>query len=59
MRRRLFLTWLVGLGLVSLWPGAPAALGAVRADFNGDGRDDLAVGVPSQSVGGRRRGGRG
>jgi FG-GAP repeat len=52
MRRRLFLTWLVGLGLLSLWPGAPAALGAVRADFNGDGRDDLAVGVPSQGVGG-------
>ena len=52
MRRTLLLSWLVGLGFVTLWPGAQAsALGAVRADFNGDGRDDLAVGVPSESVG--------
>jgi hypothetical protein len=52
MRRAIFLSWLVGLGFVILWPGAQAtALGAVRGDFNGDGRDDLAVGVPSEGVG--------
>src|SRR5256885_154011 len=52
MRRRLLLPGLVGRGLLALWPGAqPAALGAVRGDFNGDGRGDLAVGVPSESLG--------
>ena len=25
---------------------------AIRADFNGDGSDDLAVGVPGQNIGG-------
>jgi hypothetical protein len=43
---------LVATGLACLWLGASAtALGAVRADFNGDGRDDLAVGVPNEDVG--------
>src|SRR3954451_20784546 len=52
MRRRLFLCWLLGLGFVCLWPGAQgAALGAVGGDFNGDGRGDLAVGVPSEGLG--------
>jgi hypothetical protein len=36
-----------------VWPGAQAAaLGAVRGDFNGDGRADLAVGVDFEDVGG-------
>ena len=50
--RRGLLTCLVATGLACLWLGAPAtALGAVRADFNGDGRDDLAVGAPNEDVG--------
>src|SRR5919201_1876203 len=48
MRRWLLLGCLVGLGLGSF---CPAALGAVYADFNGDGRSDLAVGVPNENVG--------
>jgi FG-GAP-like repeat/FG-GAP repeat len=48
MRRRLFLGCLVALGFGSF---CPAALGAVQADFNGDGRSDLAAGVPQENVG--------
>jgi hypothetical protein len=46
----------------SVWPAAhavaggssmaPAAAGALQADFNNDGADDLAVGVPGEDVGG-------
>ncbi len=51
MRRGAF-TYLVATGLACLSLGAPAiALGAVRADFNGDGRDDLAVGAPNEDIG--------
>ena len=39
---------LVALGFGSF---CPSALGAVKADFNGDGRSDLAVGVPNENVG--------
>ena len=53
MVRRLSLSWLVALGLVSFLLGAPAtALGDLRGDFNGDGRDDLAVGVVGEDLGG-------
>jgi hypothetical protein len=48
MRCRLLLGCLVALGFGSF---CPAALGAVQADFNGDGRSDLAVGVPQENVG--------
>ncbi len=51
MRRGAFTCFAV-TGLACLWLGAPAtALGAVRADFNGDGRDDLAVGAPNEDIG--------
>jgi FG-GAP repeat len=51
MRRGVFTCFAV-MGLACLWLGAPAtALGAIRADFNGDGRDDLAVGAPNEDIG--------
>jgi hypothetical protein len=48
--------------VAGVWPAAPAvahsttaaqptAAGSVRADFNNDGADDLAVGVPDENVG--------
>jgi FG-GAP repeat len=48
--------------IAGVWPAAPAlahgatatqsaAAGSVRADFNNDGADDLAVGVPDEAVG--------
>ena len=50
--RRGLLNCLVAMGIACLWLGAPAtAPGAVRADFNGDGRDDLAVGAPNEDIG--------
>jgi FG-GAP repeat len=45
-----------GLGLARQPAAAPAAVD-VRADFNNDGADDLAVGVPFETVGGSRSAG--
>jgi hypothetical protein len=42
---------LVMLGVVAAAPTAQAAI-EVRADFNGDGFDDLAIGVPGETVSG-------
>jgi hypothetical protein len=40
--------------VISVVAAAPtAAATSVRADFDGDGRADLAVGAPADSVGGR------
>jgi hypothetical protein len=50
----------VVLALAGFWPAAPAGAGrstaapatrGVRVDFNNDGADDLAVGVPGEDVG--------
>jgi hypothetical protein len=48
---RLLLIVLLALGVATVWPGAQAALAATSADFNGDGRGDVAVGVPNEDVG--------
>ena len=52
MMRRPLLKRAVAMGLACVWLGVPTtALGAVRADFNDDGRGDLAVGVPFENLG--------
>jgi hypothetical protein len=59
--RRLIVTLALVL-VAGVWPAAPAvahaqtaaqptAASSVRADFNNDGADDLAVGVPGEDVG--------
>jgi FG-GAP repeat len=59
MRRAIGILLLTGLLLVLAWPGPAAAGGsqptgavanaaALRADFNGDGAADLAIGVPGE-----------
>jgi hypothetical protein len=58
MRRVVMVVVLAVAG--SVWPAAAAvagaaaapAAGALQADFNNDGADDLAVGVPGEDVGG-------
>jgi hypothetical protein len=41
----------LALCVLALGPAAAAAKSRVSADFNGDGHDDLAVGVLDQDVG--------
>jgi hypothetical protein len=59
--RRLVVTLALVL-VAGIWPAAPAvahgataaqpmAAGSLRADFNNDGAEDLAVGVPGEDVG--------
>ncbi|GHE76277.1 hypothetical protein GCM10018785_50690 [Streptomyces longispororuber] len=45
------------LPLAATASAAGTATGPAKADFNGDGYEDLAVGVPSASVGGKARAG--
>jgi hypothetical protein len=53
--RRLVLLFLLAVGVAALQPGAAQASGPLGSeasgDFSGDGREDLAVGVPFEDVG--------
>jgi hypothetical protein len=57
MRRTLILVSLVGASLISIYGGSsavgPSQSGGpnARADFDGDGFSDLAIGVPGESIG--------
>src|ERR687897_193263 len=60
MRRSLLVLVLVAVSTIGWTPARALASGAsgavpasprVQADFNGDGADDIAVGVPGESVG--------
>jgi FG-GAP repeat len=60
MRRSLLVLMLVAVSTIGWSPATALASGAsgaaptsprVQADFNGDGADDIAVGVPGESVG--------
>src|SRR5262245_35325796 len=64
MRARVLRSVLVGgLGLAMSWGGIVSVSWAgdqarsVRADFNGDGYSDLAIGVPYEEVGGKKKAG--
>ena len=64
MRTRVLRSVLVGiLGLVIGWESmvsvgwAGDQVRSLRADFNGDGYADLAIGVPQEEVGGKRKAG--
>ena len=50
MRRLTVLVWAT-LATLGVAPAAAAAEARVAADFNGDGHDDLAVGVPGEDLG--------
>ena len=41
----------LALCALAVGPATAEATSRVSGDFNGDGRDDLAVGVPSEAVG--------
>ncbi|WP_150493661.1 FG-GAP and VCBS repeat-containing protein [Streptomyces kanamyceticus] len=51
------LTGLTAGGASAAAPAAPAAPEKIRADYNGDGYADLAVGVPNGTVDGKARAG--
>jgi len=50
-RAFLAVAFLSVLAIVAAWPTPAVAQGRIRADFNGDGADDLAVGVPGEKSG--------